>query len=106
MRERWSDAFDALIDEDPFFEGRSPLANVNMAGPTSHDVPSHSSMVTGHIGAPPTAEARQLAILRAGGWTPSTRAKRKRDSSMMLAGRTSGSGASTGDATDSAVARK
>ena len=106
MRERWSAAFDALNDGDPMLEGRSPLANVNMAGPSSHDVPSHSSMVTGHIGAQTTSEASQLAILRAGGWTPSTRAKRKRDSSMMLAGRTSGSAASTGDATDSAVARK
>jgi len=92
MRERWSSAFDALSEDE-------------LPGPSSRDAPTQSSVASGRIWSE-TFEASQLAILQSGGWTPSTRAKRKRVGSREMAGRASGNEASTGDATDRAAARK
>ena len=105
MRERFSAAFDALDDDAPFLEGRSPVATDKKASTSSHDVPSPSFMDRVHKWEESTSDASQLAILRARGWTPSTQAKRKREASLEIAGRASGSEASTADAANSEVAR-
>jgi len=103
MRERWTVAFDALSDDDPMSEGGSPMATKNQAGSSSNDEPTRSSMASEMWSK--TFEASQLALLRAGGWTPSTRAKRKRAGSRDSAARASSNASSRGDAAEMGVAR-